>query len=83
MRLVLFVASPSGMELYQLAVGVLDEDEVPALASAAAEIANLGAAPVAAGAESAEASFRGGSLRIGVLVPGRVVAYVQAGDPRP
>ena len=71
------------MELYRLAVGVLDEDEVPALASAAAEIANLGAAPVAAGAESAEASFRGGSLRIGVLVvPGRVVAYVQAGDPQ-
>ena len=85
MRLVLFVASttPSGMELYRLAVGVLDEDEVPALASAATEIANLGAAPVAAGAESAEASFRGGSLRIGLLrFQGEAVAYVQAGDPQ-
>ncbi len=84
MRLTLSVAAPaaSETELYRLAVGLLDEEEVPALASAAEEIANVAGASVAnAGAESIDMSFRGGSVRIGLLrFRGEAVAYVQAGD---
>jgi hypothetical protein len=55
---------------------------VPALASALADMVNLGAtASVDAGAESIDMSFGGGSLRIGLLrFQGESVAYVQAGD---
>ena len=84
MRLTLSVAAPapSGTELYRLAVGLLDEEEVPALASAVTEIANLaGTSPANTGAESTEASFRGGAVRIGLLrFQGETVAFVQAGD---
>jgi hypothetical protein len=84
MRLTLSVASPtpSGTELYRMAVGLLDEEEVPTLASAITEIANLArASPAAAGAETIDTSFRGGSVRIGLLrFQGETVAYLQAGD---
>ncbi len=84
MRLTLSVAAPapSGTDLYRLAVGLLDEEAVPALASAVTEIAALaGASPANTGAETTETSFRGGSVRIGLLrFQGETVAFVQAGD---
>lgn len=84
MRLTLFVLATSSArsELYQVAVGLLDEDEVAILASAVTEIASLAsAAPVESGAESIDTSFRGGSVRIGLLqFKGEAVAYVQAGN---
>jgi hypothetical protein len=80
MRVILSVGA--GTDTYRFAVGLLDEDEVPALASALADMVNLGAtASVDAGAESIDMSFGGGSLRIGLLrFQGESVAYVQAGD---
>jgi len=82
-RMILSVAMGTGSETYRVGVGLLDEDEVPALTSAAAEIARVAAAPppAAAGAESVEISFQGGSLRVGLIrYASESVAYVQAGD---
>lgn len=84
-RMILSVAMGAGNEMHRVAVGLLDEDEVPALTSAAAEIARVSTAPPApaAGAETVEVSFQGGSLRIGLIrYGGESVAYVQAGDLR-
>jgi hypothetical protein len=82
-RMILSVATGSGGGLYRLAAGLLDEDDVPALASAVGEIARVTAAPPAgAGAESVDISFQGGSLRVGLIrYAGETVAYVQTGDP--
>jgi hypothetical protein len=81
-RMILSVAMGSGAETYRVGVGLLDEEEVPALAGAATEIARVAAAPPpATGAESVEISFQGGSLRVGLIRYGsEAVAYVQAGD---
>jgi hypothetical protein len=80
MRVTLSVGA--GTDAYRFAVGLLDEDEVPALVSALEDIAKLGGtASVDAGAESIDMSFGGGSLRVGLLrFQGESVAYVQAGD---
>jgi hypothetical protein len=80
-RVNLSVALGSG-GLFRLGVGLIDEDEIPALASAVQEIARLAAgAPLLAGAESAEVSFHGGSLRVGSIRFGsETVGYVQTGD---
>lgn len=81
-RVTLAVAAGVGGEFYRLAVGVLDEEDVPAFESAVSEIAHLAAsAAPEAGAESTDTSFRGGSLRIGLIrFRSESVAYVQAGD---
>jgi len=81
-RVSLSVAPGMGGELYRMAVGLVDEDDVPALGSAVTEILRLSAAgPLAADAESAEVTFQGGSLRIGLIrFGGDTAAYVQAGD---
>jgi len=85
LRIILYVLAPApsgGTEPFRLAFGFLDEDEVPALVSAVADIVKLtGASSSGAGADSTDVSFRGGSVRIGQLrFQGDTVAYVQAGD---
>jgi hypothetical protein len=83
LRVTLSVAVSAGGELYRVAVGLVDEGEVPALSAAISEIARRGAAaPRDASVEHSDASVRGGSLRIGLLrLRGESVAYAQAGDP--
>ena len=83
LRLTLFVAVGAGGEFYRVAVGLVDEEEVPALSAAISEIARLAAAaPPDTGVEHNDASVRGGSLRIGLLrMQGESVAYAQGGDP--
>jgi hypothetical protein len=81
MRLTLFLAA--GKEFHRLGAGLVDEEEIPALMSAVTEIATLAnsATATTTGDEGADASFRGGSLRIGLLrFQGEAVAYVQASD---
>ena len=83
LRLTLSVAVAAGGELYRVAVGLVDDEEVPTLPAAITEIARLAAAtPLERGMEHADASVREGSLRIGLLrLRGESVAYAQAGDP--
>src|SRR6266850_2190790 len=82
LRVTLSVAVGVGGDLYRVAVGLVDEGEVPAMSAAISDIARLAAAaPLDAGIEHADASVRGGSLRIGLLrLRGESVAYAQAGD---
>jgi hypothetical protein len=82
LRLTLSVAVGTGGDLYRVAVGLVDEDEVADLAAAISDIVRLAAvAPRDAGAELINASARGGSLRIGLLrLQGESVAYAQAGE---
>lgn len=83
LRMTLSVAVGPGSELYRLAVGLVDEVEVPALSVAISDIARAAAAALPdAGVEFADASVREGSLRIGLLrLRSESVAYAQAGDP--
>lgn len=82
LRVTLSVAVGVGGELYRVAVGLVDEEDVPALSAAISDIAQLAAKPPPdAGAEHTDASVRGGSLRIGLFrLRSESVAYAQAGD---
>ena len=82
-RLTLSVAAGSGGEMYRLAVGLLDDAELPVLASTVAHIAQIaGVAPKDSGPASTEFDFQGGSVRVGFIqFRGDGVGYVQAGDP--
>lgn len=83
LRLTLSVAVGGGGELYRVAVGLVDDEEVATLSAAVSDIARLAAAtPPDRGAEQSDASIREGTLRIGLLrLRGESVAYAQAGDP--
>lgn len=83
LRITLSVSVAAGGELYRMAAGLVDEDEVSALSATVSDIAGLAAAgPSGAGAELIDANARNGSLRIGWLtLRGGSVAYIQAGDP--
>jgi hypothetical protein len=82
LRMTLSVGVGAGGELYRVAVGLVDEDEVADLAVAISDIVRLAAAARREdGAELTNASARGGSLRIGLLrLRDESVAYVQAGE---
>ena len=82
-RVTLSVAAGSGGEMYRLAVGLLDEAELPVLASTVAHIVQMaGVAPKDPGPASTEIDFQGGSLRVGFIqFRSDGVGYVQAGDP--
>jgi hypothetical protein len=82
LRMTLSVAVGVSGELYRMAAGLADEEEVPALSAAISDIARLAAvAPPDAGVEHTDASVRGGSFRIGLLrLRNESVAYAQAGD---
>jgi hypothetical protein len=82
LRVTLSVATGPGGDLFRLGTGLLDGVDVRALAQAVGELARLAAAPPGEPrAESTDADFHGGSLRIGVLrIRGETVGYVQTGD---
>lgn len=76
----LSVGVASGGGFFRVGLGVLDADDVGALADAVSGMAKA-SAPEPAGAESVEIDFHGGSLRIGVIrIRGDAIAYVQAGQ---
>jgi hypothetical protein len=83
-RVTLSIVAGGGRgEMYRLGVGLLDEAELPVLASTLAHIVQI-AATVAGNMDpdSTEIDFQEGSLRVGLLrVRGDGVAYVQTGDP--
>jgi hypothetical protein len=82
-RVTLSVAAGSSGEMYRLAVGLLDEAELPVLASTVAHIVQMaGVAPKDPGPASTEIDFQGGSLRVGFIqFRSDGVGYVQAGNP--
>jgi hypothetical protein len=81
-RVALSVAAVQSNELFRIAVGVLDAEEIGALADAVSEMAKAAATALPdAGADSIDIDFHGGSLRVGVIrIQGDAVAYIQAGD---
>jgi len=82
LRVTLLVTTGPGGDLFRLGTGLLDGADVQALAQAVGEFARLAAAaPGEPRAESVDADFHGGSLRVGVLrLRGEAVGYVQTGD---
>jgi hypothetical protein len=85
LRVTLSVSAGAPGEMYRIAAGVLDEEEIGALVDAVGEMARaMSTAPAPLGDESVDVHFHGGSLRVGVVrLRGETVAYVQAGDLGP
>jgi hypothetical protein len=80
LRVTLSVSTGAGGDLFRLGTGLLDGSEVRSLAQAVREMSRL-AAPPAAGVDTIDTDFHGGTLRIGVLqIRGEAVGYVQSGD---
>jgi hypothetical protein len=82
-RLTLSVATGNpGGEMYRIASGVVDEEEVGSFVSGLEEMTRA-AATATPDDHTSEIDLRSGSLRIGVLrVKGELIVYVQAGDVR-
>jgi hypothetical protein len=83
LRVTLSIPTGNPGEMYRLASGVVDEDEVAGLAVALREIAQTASAPTAPapGTETMEIDVHTGSVRLGILrLRENSVAYVQAGD---
>jgi len=79
LRVTLSVSTGAGGDLFRLGTGLLDGSEVRSLAQAVREMSRL--APPAAGVDTIDTDFHGGTLRIGVLqIRGEAVGYVQTGD---
>lgn len=83
LRVHLSLAAADG-QLFQFASGLVDEPQVPVLASAVREMARLlEESPPAGGPETTEVEAREGSVRLGAFrVRDTAVGYVQAGDLR-
>jgi hypothetical protein len=82
LRVTLLVAAGGG-PLYRLSTGLVDEEQVPALAVALAAMAKTVAGPatVEPAPDTTEVEFHAGSVRVGTIrVQGSAVGYVQAGD---
>jgi hypothetical protein len=82
LRVTLSVATGPGGDLFRLGTGLLDGSEVRALAQAVGEMGRVAtAAPAEPRADSIDADFHGGTLRVGVLqIRGDAVGGVQTGD---
>jgi hypothetical protein len=84
-RLTLSVAAGNPIEMYRMATGVVDEEELAAFVSGLDDLAQAAAAPTPpdGGADFVEIDVRSGSVRVGVIrQKGEALAYVQAGDIR-
>jgi hypothetical protein len=84
-RLTLSVATGSPGEMYRMAAGMMDEEEVGAFVTGLGEIiqATSGAAPPRGGADSVEIDQSSGNIRVGVArVSAESIVYVQTGDLR-
>jgi len=82
LRIAAWVATGASGQVYRLAEGVLDEDEVGPLVAAMGEISRtIQMSPSNTAGETVEVDFHGGSLRVGAIRQrGDTVAYVQGGD---
>ena len=82
LRVTLSVAAGPGGDLFRLGTGLLDGADVPALVRAVEEMARIATAPPGEPrAETVDADFHGGTLRVGVLrIRGDAVGYIQTGD---
>jgi hypothetical protein len=85
MSVVLSVSAGAGNTLYPLGTGLLDEDEVPVLAGA---LAQMGQSASAGGGDSSaqlvDTEFHAGSVRMGTVGSGNdVIAYVQIAPAYP
>lgn len=82
LRVTLSVSTGTGGDLFRLGTGLLDGADVRALAQAVGEMARIATAPPGEPrAETVDADFHGGTLRIGVLqIRGDAVGYIQTGD---
>jgi hypothetical protein len=82
LRVTLSVTTGTGGDLFRLGTGLLDGTDVRALAQAVGEMARIATAPPAEPrAETVDADFHGGTLRVGVLqIRGDAVGYIQTGD---
>ena len=84
-RLTLSVATGNPGEMYRVASGVVDEEEIEALVSGLAEVVQAASAspPADAGADTIEIDLHSGSIRMGVIrLKGESIVYVQTGDIR-
>jgi hypothetical protein len=82
LRVTLSVSTGTGGDLFRLGTGLLDGTDVRALARAVGEMAGIVTAPAGEPrAETVDADFHGGTLRVGVLqIRGNAVGYIQTGD---
>ena len=82
LRVTLSVSTGTGGDLFRLGTGLLDGADVRALAQAVGEMARIATAPPGEPrADTVDADFHGGTLRVGVLrIRGDAVGYVQTGD---
>ena len=84
-RLNLSVATGNPGEVYRMASGVVDEEELSAFVNGLGDLVQAAASSTLtdAGVDSVELDVRGGSIRVGVLrLKGESLAFVQAGDMR-
>jgi hypothetical protein len=84
MRATLFIKAGEG-QLYPISTGLLDEDEVMALATAVADITKMATIRQAQEfpPDVTETEFRSGSVRVGTIrIQEAEVAYIQAGNVR-
>jgi hypothetical protein len=80
LRMTLSVSTGSGAELFRLAAGIVDDEEVIALGAAIADMAVAVTTQPETGGE-VEIEFHTGTLRIGVMrTRGESLSYIQAGD---
>lgn len=82
LRVTLSVTTGPGGDVFRLGTGLLDGADVPALARAVGEMARMATAHTGEPrAETVDADFHGGTLRVGVLqIRGDAVGYIQTGD---
>ena len=82
LRVTLSVMTGPGGDLFRLGTGLLDGPDVRALARAVGEMARTGTMPPGEPrADTVDADFHGGTLRVGVLqMRGDAVGYIQTGD---
>jgi len=85
MRVVLSVSAGSGGALYPLGAGLLDEDEVPVLAAALAQMSkSVSAAGDDSSVQLVDTEFHANSVRMGTVRSGSdLLAYVQIAPADP
>ena len=83
-RVTLSVATGSPGEMYRMAAGMMDEEEVGAFVTGLGEIIQAASGPtLRSGADSIEIDQSSGNIRVGVArVSAEPIVYVQTGDLR-
>ena len=83
-RLTLSVATGNPGEMYRMAAGLMDEEEVGAFVTGLTEIIQAASGPtLRCGADSVEVDQSSGNIRVGVArVSAESIVYVQTGDLR-